>query len=107
MAKQREMRFEIYRDRAGEFRWRIIAANGRKIGGSGGGYKRRGRAMLAAARFAVATRWAPTEVARSAMTARERAKAFRAKVAEVKAGAAARKRARNADSTDAGDVFCA
>lgn len=35
------MRFEIYTDRTGEFRWRLIASNGRQIGASGEGYRTR------------------------------------------------------------------
>ncbi len=31
-------KFEIYKDKAGEFRWRLIASNGEKIA-SGEGYK--------------------------------------------------------------------
>lgn len=35
------MRFEIYKDRAGEWRWRFIASNGRIIAVSSEGYARR------------------------------------------------------------------
>jgi len=35
------MYFELYRDRAGEWRWTLIAANGQKIGASGEGYVRK------------------------------------------------------------------
>lgn len=45
------MRFEIYRDRKGEWRWRLKAGNGRKIANSGEGYKRRSAAVLAAKRL--------------------------------------------------------
>jgi uncharacterized protein len=31
--------FEMYKDNAGEFRWRLKAANGQNIGTSGQGYK--------------------------------------------------------------------
>jgi len=31
--------FKVYKDNAGEWRWTLIAANGRKIGDSGEGYK--------------------------------------------------------------------
>lgn len=31
--------FEVYKDNAGEFRWRLKAANGQNIGSSGQGYK--------------------------------------------------------------------
>lgn len=33
------MKFEIYQDKAGEFRWRLKAANGETIADSGEGYK--------------------------------------------------------------------
>ena len=32
-------RFEVYKDNAGEYRWRFIAANGRIIATSSEGYK--------------------------------------------------------------------
>jgi uncharacterized protein len=32
-------RFEVYRDVRGEWRWRMIAANGKIIGTSGEGYR--------------------------------------------------------------------
>lgn len=35
----REPHFEIYRDKADEWRWRLLAANGRTIADSGEGYK--------------------------------------------------------------------
>ena len=33
-----EAYFKVYKDKAGEWRWTLIAANGRKIGDSGEGY---------------------------------------------------------------------
>lgn len=35
------MKFHIYRDRKGEYRWRLRARNGRIIATSGEGYKRK------------------------------------------------------------------
>ena len=35
------MRFELYRDAAGEWRWRLRVTNGNVIADSGGGYARR------------------------------------------------------------------
>jgi len=32
-------KFEIYKDKSGEFRWRLIASNGQMIANSGEGYK--------------------------------------------------------------------
>ncbi len=33
------MEFQLYKDKAGEWRWRLLAKNGKKIGTSGEGYK--------------------------------------------------------------------
>lgn len=38
-------RFELYRDRAGEFRWRLVHANGHVIADSGQGYASKQKAM--------------------------------------------------------------
>ncbi|WP_279459094.1 YegP family protein [Actinobacillus delphinicola] len=35
------MHFEIYTDKAGEFRWRLVAGNGNIIATGGDGYKHR------------------------------------------------------------------
>ena len=35
------MRFELYRDSVGEWRWRLRARNGEVVADSGEGYKRR------------------------------------------------------------------
>ena len=35
------MHFEIYRDASNEFRWRLVSRNGRIVGDSGEGYKRK------------------------------------------------------------------
>ena len=32
-------KFEIYKDKKGEFRWRLVASNGQSIASSGEGYK--------------------------------------------------------------------
>jgi uncharacterized protein len=40
------MTFYIYKDRQGEWRWRLVSPNGRIIADSGQGYKYR-RAMMA------------------------------------------------------------
>ena len=39
--------FEMYRDKAKEWRWRLKAANGRIVAESGEGYKRLGRCEAA------------------------------------------------------------
>lgn len=33
------MKFELYKDRNGEYRWRLKSSNGRKIANSGEGYR--------------------------------------------------------------------
>ena len=35
------MRFEVYRDKAGEYRWRLLASNRQVVADSGEGYTRR------------------------------------------------------------------
>lgn len=35
------MTFHVYRDTAGQWRWRLVAKNGRTVGDSGEGYRRR------------------------------------------------------------------
>ena len=35
------MRFEVYRDKAGEYRWRLLSSNGQLTADSGEGYTRR------------------------------------------------------------------
>lgn len=35
------MKFNIYKDKRGEFRWRLVTANGQIIAASGEGYKRK------------------------------------------------------------------
>jgi len=32
-------KFELYKDKSGEFRWRLVASNGQMIANSGEGYK--------------------------------------------------------------------
>jgi uncharacterized protein YegP (UPF0339 family) len=41
-------KFQVYRDRAGEFRWRLVAPNGNIIADSGEGYETRYNAKRAA-----------------------------------------------------------
>jgi len=53
--------FVVYKDNAGEFRWRLFAQNGKVIADSGEGYKNRGDcvhgARLVASIAAVAGIW--------------------------------------------------
>ncbi|WP_394695107.1 YegP family protein [Pseudoxanthomonas japonensis] len=44
------LRFEVYEDRAGEWRWTLVANNGKTIADSGEGYVSEYNAMRAAAR---------------------------------------------------------
>lgn len=46
------LRFSVYLDRSGQYRWHVKAANGRILADSGEGYTRRSDAMKAARRFA-------------------------------------------------------
>lgn len=39
------MKFEIYKDKKGEWRWTLKARNGKKIADSAEGYKQRGKCM--------------------------------------------------------------
>lgn len=41
------MKFQLRRDKKREWRWRLVARNGRSIAVSGEGYKRRGAALKA------------------------------------------------------------
>lgn len=44
-APRRSIKFEVYRDTRDEWRWSMIAANGRTVGDSGEGYKNRADMM--------------------------------------------------------------
>ena len=37
-------KFELYKDKKGEFRWRLVASNGQTIASSGEGYTEKGSA---------------------------------------------------------------
>lgn len=52
--------FEVYEDRAGEYRWRLVAGNGRIIADSGEGYASKSGADKAIDRLQVASRQPPT-----------------------------------------------
>ena len=38
-------KFEIYKDKSGEFRWRLVQTNGQVIANSGEGYKAKANVM--------------------------------------------------------------
>ena len=48
------MRFEVYRDKAGEYRWRLLSSNGRITADSAEGYTRREDAHRAIAALLLA-----------------------------------------------------
>lgn len=50
--------FEIYKDKAGHFRWKLIAKNGESVAEGGEGYAERRGAMNAVKKLKV---WASTE----------------------------------------------
>lgn len=53
------MRFEVYRDVAGAYRWRLIASNGRNVASSGESFSSQSNATAAAQNFkAKAKAWA-------------------------------------------------
>ena len=45
------MKFHIYKDRAGEWRWRLRARNGRIVASSGEGFKRKASTLKSMSRF--------------------------------------------------------
>ena len=55
------MKFKIYRDRRGEYRWRLIAANGRTVADSAEGYDSRSNARRAAENVKAGAGTAPIE----------------------------------------------
>ena len=50
-AESAELQFELYRDRNGEFRWRLKAGNGRILGQSSEGYQSRAGCLTAIERI--------------------------------------------------------
>ena len=54
----RTLRFEVYRDRYGDWRWRLKAANGRIVMESGEGYSAKRKVLDALYRF---MEWAASE----------------------------------------------
>ena len=59
------MRFQVYEDAAGEWRWRLIAENGRIVADSGEGYAEWDNAVRAAesVRDSLRSKQVPVEVA--------------------------------------------
>ena len=54
-------RFKVYKDRRGEFRWTLVATNGRTVADSGEGYSTRSVAKDGAERMKQHVRAAPIE----------------------------------------------
>lgn len=46
-----EAKIEVYEDNAGEWRWRLVAANGKIVADSGEGYDTKGNALRGFERF--------------------------------------------------------
>lgn len=51
------MKFQLYRDSAGQYRWRLVAANGRVIADSGESYYNKTDCLAA---IQLVKQWAPT-----------------------------------------------
>jgi len=56
------MKFSIYKDRRGEFRWRLVAANGQIVADSGEGYETKTGCEEAVQRIKTAAGEAAVEV---------------------------------------------
>ncbi|PYR95473.1 MAG: hypothetical protein DMF84_00835 [Acidobacteria bacterium] len=41
------MEYQVYKDAAGQYRWRLVAANGRRIADSGEGYNNKSDCLAA------------------------------------------------------------
>lgn len=52
--RRTRMRFEVYRDKAGEYRWRLLSSNGQITADSGEGYTRQEDAHRAIAAMLIA-----------------------------------------------------
>jgi uncharacterized protein len=48
-----KMHFEVYKDSKGEWRWRLIARNGRVLADSGEGYKSKTKVMRILSRIMI------------------------------------------------------
>lgn len=62
------MRFEIYKDKAGQFRWRLVAANGRIIADSAESYWNKGDCVSAVSAIKAGAAAAPVIDTTSAAT---------------------------------------
>ena len=51
MKKAVDMKFELYEDKTGQWRWRLVAKNGRTVADGGEGYHSQGNARRAVKAF--------------------------------------------------------
>lgn len=56
------MKFQIYKDKAGEWRWRLLASNGNIVADSGEGYQQKAACETAVRNIKVAGSAASVEV---------------------------------------------
>ena len=61
-SNEKALRFEVYKDENGEFRWRLVASNGRTIATGGESYKLRASALAGIASVKNNASTAPVEV---------------------------------------------
>ena len=69
------MKFGVYKDARGEFRWRLVAANGRTIADSGEGYRVKSDCLAAGIRLVKEGASRAVEDTTAAATARPLVKA--------------------------------
>jgi uncharacterized protein YegP (UPF0339 family) len=48
---ERAPKIQVYRDATGDWRWRLVASNGRIVADSGEGYRRKRAALAAASKY--------------------------------------------------------
>lgn len=68
------MQYDIYKDRANEWRWRAVAANGRKVADSAEGYASKENAQRALAAFRAANAGATVRLLQSRVARKAAAK---------------------------------
>ena len=64
------MKFEVYKDKSKEWRWRLKARNGRKVANSGEGYKRKSACVKSMSRFSVGAVLASVDYIKSQVVVR-------------------------------------
>lgn len=81
-------KFEVYKDNKGQFRWRLLAANGEPVASSGEGFPEKRTAMNAVKKL---KDWSNTDVVMDLEKMKEEAKKAAEKAKAEKAKAAAKK----------------